>query len=149
MNIYKVIFYYIGIIVVFIIFVKMTYEFVTKKYKKKLSNKNLSKNPKIKCFQMCFWLIGICFSGLCVFTIGISGMKDLPFVLKNQYPYAIGKIVEINKTSHGDFSIIVEDEITNKKIDIGFLHKDLKEGEKVEVYYLPHLKIGSVYKLEN
>ena len=57
--------------------------------------------------------------------------------------------MEINKTSHGDFSIIVEDEITNKKIDIGFLHKDLKEGEKVEVYYLPHLKIGSVYKLEN
>ena len=52
--------------------------------------------------------------------------------------------MEVDKTSHGDFSVIIEDEITKEKIDIGFLHKSLKEGEKVEVYYLPHLKIGSV-----
>ena len=82
------------------------------------------------------------------FTIGISGLRDLPFVLKNQYPHAIGQIVEVDKTSHGDFSVIIEDEITKEKIDIGFLHKSLKEGEKVEVYYLPHLKIGSVYKIQ-
>lgn len=149
MNLYKVIFYYIGIIVVCIIFIKMTYEFVTKKYKKKLPKRDSNKNNKIQYFQMCFWLIGIFFSGLCVFTIGVSGMKDLPFVLKNQYPYAIGEIVEVRKTSHGDFSVIIENEITNEKIDIGFLRKNLKEGEKVEVYYLPHLKIGSIYKIKN
>ena len=39
-------------------------------------------------------------------------------------------------------------EITKEKLDIGFIHKNLKEGEKVEVYYLPHLKIGSIYKIQ-
>ena len=55
-------------------------------------------------------MVGIIFLGICVFTIGVSGVRDLPFVLRNQYPYMIGKIVE--------------------------------------VYYLPHLKIGSVYKIQ-
>lgn len=54
----------------------------------------------------------------------------------------------MDKTSHGDFTVIIENEITREKVDIGFLHKNLKEGEKVEVYYLPHLKIGSVYKIQ-
>ena len=136
MNICKVVFYYIGILTVSIVFVKMLYELVTKKYKKKL----IMDDILLHCRNN--------FSGICVFTIGISGLKDLPFVLKNQYPHAIGQIVEVNKTSHGDFSVIIEDEITKEKIDIGFIHKSLKEGEKVEVYYLPHLKIGSVYKIQ-
>ena len=54
----------------------------------------------------------------------------------------------MDKTSHGDFSVIIENEITKEKLDIGFIHKNLKEGEKVEVYYLPNLKIGSIYKIQ-
>ena len=126
MNIYKVIFYYIGIIIVCIVFINMLYNLVTKKYKEKLSKEQLSKNPKIQYFQTCFYIAGIIFSGICVCTIGVSGIRDLPFVLKNQYP----------------------NEITKEKLDIGFIHKNLKEGEKVEVYYLPHLKIGSIYKIQ-
>ena len=148
MNICKVVFYYIGILTVSIVFVKMLYELITKKYKKKLVMDDSRKNTKIQYFQILFYIVGIIFSGICVFTIGISGLRDLPFGLKNQYPHAIGQIVEVDKTSHGDFSVIIEDEITKEKIDIGFLHKSLKEGEKVEVYYLPHLKIGSVYKIQ-
>ena len=148
MNIYKVIFYYIGIIIVCIVFINMLYNLVTKRYKEKLSKEQLSKNPKIQYFQTCFYIAGIIFSGICVCTIGVSGIRDLPFVLKNQYPHVIGKIVEVDKTSHGDFSVIIENEITKEKLDIGFIHKNLKEGEKVEVYYLPHLKIGSIYKIQ-
>ena len=87
------------------------------------------------------------FGDMCLYNWSIR-IRDLPFVLKNQYPHVIGKIVEVDKTSHGDFSVIIENEITKEKLDIGFIHKNLKEGEKVEVYYLPHLKIGSIYKIQ-
>ena len=56
MNIYKVIFYYIGIIIVCIVFINMLYNLVTKKYKEKLSKEQLSKNPKILYFQTCFYI---------------------------------------------------------------------------------------------
>lgn len=148
MNVYKVIFYYIGILTVCGVFVHMLYQFITKKYKEKLSQEQLHKNPRIQQFQTAFYIGGIVFSGLCVFTIGVSGIRDFPFVLKNQYPHVRGEIVEVDKTSHGDFSVIIENDITKEKLDIGFIHKDFKEGEKVEVYYLPHLKIGSVYKIQ-
>ena len=55
----------------------------------------------------------------------------------------------MDKTSHGDFSVIIENEITKEKLDIGFIHKNLKEGEKVEVYYLPHLKLVAYIKYNN
>ena len=72
----------------------------------------------------------------------------LAAALSSLMSVVIGKIVEVDKTSHGDFSVIIENEITKEKLDIGFIHKNLKEGEKVEVYYLPHLKIGSIYKIQ-
>ena len=80
MNIYKVIFYYIGIIIVCIVFINMLYNLVTKKYKEKLSKEQLSKNPKIQYIKTCFYIAGIIFSGICVCTIGVSGIRDLPFV---------------------------------------------------------------------
>ena len=107
MNVCKVLFYYIGIIIVCAVFVKMLYDLVTKKYKKKFSMEDLQENPKIQYFQIFFYIVGIIFLGLCVFSIGISGLRDLPFVLKNQYPHAIGEIVEVDKTPHGDFSVII------------------------------------------
>ena len=80
MNLYKVIFYYIAIIVVCIVFVKMLYELVTKKYKMKLNPDYVNKNPRVQYFQTAFWILGVIFSGICVFTIGVAGLKDLPFV---------------------------------------------------------------------
>ena len=38
------------------------------------------------------------------------------------------------------FLLLIEDEITKEKIDIGFIHKSLKEGEKVEVILFATLK---------
>jgi NADH:ubiquinone oxidoreductase subunit 6 (subunit J) len=63
MNIYKVIFYYIGIIIVCIVFINMLYNLVTKKYKEKLSKEQLSKNPKIQYFQHAFILQELFFRG--------------------------------------------------------------------------------------
>ena len=148
MNVYKVIFYYIAIVVVCIVFVRMLYELVTKKYRMRLNSDYVKKNPKIQYFQTTFWILGVIFSGICAFTIGVAGLKDLPFVLKNEYPHVMGRVVEVDKTSHGDYSVIIEDEITKEEVDIGFVHKILRKGEKVEVYYLPHLKFGSVYKIQ-
>ena len=70
MNICKVVFYYIGILTVSIVFVKMLYELVTKKYKKKLVMDDSRKNTKIQYFQILFYIVGIIFSEICVFTIG-------------------------------------------------------------------------------
>lgn len=80
MNVYKVIFYYIGIVLVCIVFVRMFYELVTKKYRMRLNSDYVNKNPKIQYFQIIFWILGVIFSGICVFTIGVAGLKDLPFV---------------------------------------------------------------------
>ena len=66
MNICKVVFYYIGILTVSIVFVKMLYELVTKKYKKKLVVDDSRKNTKIQYFQIFFYIVGIIFSGICV-----------------------------------------------------------------------------------
>ena len=52
--------------------------------KYKDTNFLVGKNPKIQYFQTCFYIAGIIFSGICVCTIGVSGIRDLPFVLKNQ-----------------------------------------------------------------
>lgn len=82
MNVYKVIFYYIAIVVVCIVFVRMLYELVTKKYRMRLNSDYVNKNPKIQYFQTTFWILGVIFSGICVFTIGVAGLKDLPFALK-------------------------------------------------------------------
>ena len=54
MNICKVVFYYIGILTVSIVFVKMLYELITKKYKKKLVMDDSRKNTKIQYFQILF-----------------------------------------------------------------------------------------------
>lgn len=48
MNVCKVLFYYIGIIIVCTVFGKMLYDLLTKKYKKKFSMEDLQKNPKIQ-----------------------------------------------------------------------------------------------------
>lgn len=80
MNVYKVIFYYIGIVLVCIVFVRMFYELVTKKYRMRLNSDYVNKNPKIQYFQIIFWILGVIFSEICVFTIGVAGLKDLPFV---------------------------------------------------------------------
>lgn len=72
MNICKVVFYYIGILTVSIVFVKMLYELITKKYKKKLVMDDSRKNTKIQYFQILFYIVGIIFFGnMCFYNRNI------------------------------------------------------------------------------
>ena len=63
MNIYKVIFYYIGIIIVCIVFINMLYNLVTKKYKEKLSKEQYLKIPKYNISKHAFILQELFFRG--------------------------------------------------------------------------------------
>lgn len=128
-------------------FINMLYNLVTKSIKRNYLRNSYLKIPKYNISKHAFILQELFFGDMCLYNWSIRD-KRFTICFKNQYPHVIGKIVEVDKTSHGDFSVIIENEITKEKLDIGFIHKNLKEGEKVEVYYLPHLKIGSIYKIQ-
>lgn len=78
---------------------------------------------------------------------GILALLDLPYVLRNEYPCTVGTVTEVDDGSQGDVSIIIEDDVSKEEIEIVLIYKEIREGERVKAYYLPHMKIGTVYRV--
>ena len=68
-------------------------------------------------------------------------------MLRNEYPYTVGTVTEVDDGSQGDVSIIIEDDVSKEEIEIVLIYKEIREGERVKAYYLPHMKIGTVYRV--
>ena len=132
MNLYKVAFFYICEIIGLIIFIHTVYELVTGKYAKKIGNP-VTEEQKRKSKKYGLY--------------GILALLDLPYVLRNEYPCTVGTVTEVDDGSQGDVSIIIEDDVSKEEIEIVLIYKEIREGERVKAYYLPHMKIGTVYRV--
>jgi hypothetical protein len=148
MNLYKVAFFYICEIIGLIIFIHTVYELVTGKYAKKIGNPVTEEQKrKSKKYQFGFYLFAAILLGFVNGLYGILALLDLPYVLRNEYPYTVGTVTEVDDGSQGDVSIIIEDDVSKEEIEIVLIYKEIREGERVKAYYLPHMKIGTVYRV--
>ncbi len=148
MNLYRVALYYASVIVGLIIFIHTVYELITGKYAKKIEGPVTEKQKRMaKKMQLGFNLFVAILLGVMLGMYGKYVLLDLPYVLKNEYPCTVGTVTEVDKGTQGDISIIVKDDTSKKETEIILIYKEIREGERVKAYYLPHMKIGTVYRV--
>ena len=148
MNLYRVTLYYASVIVGLIIFILTAYRLVTGKYAKEIKGPVTEKQKRMaKKMQLVFYLFAAILLGVMLGMYGTCALLDLPYVLRNAYPCTVGTVTEVDKGTQGDISIIIKDDASKEETEIVLIYKEIREGERVKAYYLPHMKIGTVYRV--
>lgn len=124
------------------------YQLFTGKYAKEVRGPVTEKQKRrVKKMQFGFYLFAAIFLGFVNGLYGILALLDLPYVLRNEYPCTVGIVTEVDEGAQGDISIIIEDDVSKEETEIVLIYKEISEGERVKAYYLPHMKIGTVYRV--
>ena len=148
MNLYRVTLYYASVIVGLIIFILTAYRLVTGKYAKEIKGPVTEKQKRMaKKMQLVFYLFAAILLGGMLGMYVTCALLDLPYVLRNEYPCTVGTVTEVDKGTQGDISIIIKDDASKEETEIVLIYKEIREGERVKAYYLPHMKIGTVYRV--
>ncbi len=148
MNLYRVTLYYASVIVGLIIFILTAYRLVTGKYAKEIKGPVTEKQKRMaKKMQLVYYLFAAILLGVMLGMYGTCALLDLPYVLRNEYPCTVGTVTEVDKGTQGDISIIIKDDASKEETEIVLIYKEIREGERVKAYYLPHMKIGTVYRV--
>lgn len=145
MNLKIVIFYYFiavsGVLMWFVALLKI----LRKNFFTQTAPKGTLKGKEkiaIKFHNGFMTLVFICLT-VGVMTLSFPAALDFPYVLKGDYLYVNGTVIKVINNSK-DNTIIIRDRNSKKEVSIYYVFSNYEEGEEVNAYYLPHMKIGTI-----